>query len=147
MILKYSKLQQSLSPYDSGWLSPSGDFFELGEYASHWDLAEKIVKEEGIEPIRSAQETLLLNDWIRIAGSSAIVPIISFEFAGDINKIKPILKRAYPTYYGKVFIDKDSKENLDKRLYFEGTMDEFMRWSGNRSVVSSKKKKATEKDY
>lgn len=137
MIKKYSKLIPT--PYDSGWLSPDGTFYRLRANETHWELADRIIQEKGIEPLGSGQETLLLNDWIRVAGKSIDVPVISFEFAGNIDKIKAILKQTYPTYYGKVFVDKDSPTNLDQRVYFEGTMDDFMQWSGTRSVVSSRK--------
>ncbi len=140
MIKRYSELKQSLDPRSTGWLSPEGKFYPLEDYSAHIELAKDIVDTLNIPKTSNSYNTLLENNWIRISGSSAFPPVVCFEFAGTAEDKKQVLKQAYKYYYGNIFVDKARKENLDDRVYFQGSIDDFWKWSGNKSVTSKKKK-------
>lgn len=141
MIKRYSELKQSLDPRATGWLSPEGKFYPLEDYSAHIELAKDIVDTLNIPRTSNSYNTLLENDWIRVSGSSAFPPVVCFEFAGTAEDKKQVLKQAYKYYYGNIFVDKAQKDNLDNRVYFQGSIDDFWKWSGNKSVTSKKRMK------
>lgn len=132
--------KRSLSSWDSGWLSPDGTFYPLGDH-THWSLAEQIAKRNKIPLQGSAYSHFFKNGWIRISGDSGIVPVVGVEFMGDLDKTKSLLKSVYPEYFGQIFISKKELGVPDTdEIYFKGPIDDLWRWNGKKSLYAKIKK-------
>ena len=150
MITRYSMLRQGLTPRDSGWISPEGKFYDIGNYTSHWELAEHLVEDLKIPFEKSSFWSLLKLGWIRVVGSSGTLPTLSIQFEGDLDKAKSLIRSAYPDFFGKIHADKDNWYSGGN--FFQGNIDNFFKWNGTKDVEEgverfSKLKKSVNRDF
>lgn len=137
MIKKYSSLD-SISPMDSGWISPEGKFYSLKNSAtnSHDAYAARLVKELRLsnKEERDPLHFLLNKGWLRVHGTNTIPPTINVMFSTNLDSVKHLVKKVYPDFFGEIYAELEGGEEL----YFHGSVDDFFKWTGNRTVAVKK---------
>jgi len=137
MIKKYSSLD-SISAMDSGWISPQGKFYSLKNSAtnSHDAYAARLVKELRLsnKEERDPLHFLLNKGWLRVHGTNTIPPTINVMFSSDLDHVKGLVKKVYPDFFGELYAELEGGDEL----YFHGSVDDFFKWTGNKTVAIKK---------
>lgn len=135
-----------------GFISPEGNKISFEGHSTHSELAMQIVQQnnwfqdffakKSDEYISGSLYRYLLKlGWIRVAESQeGYRNALNLEFIVDLSIAKRLVKKAFPSYPGKVNVD-------FKNVFFSGSMEEFLNWNGREQMFVNKYSKLKKADF